>query len=57
VNPLLLIQSQTSPSLVWLSSEKGEGFLQVLGVLGKLLDALHNAGTVIVIGNCRFHAA
>jgi hypothetical protein len=24
----------------------GEGFLQVLGVLGELLDAVHNAGTV-----------
>jgi hypothetical protein len=35
----------------------GEGFLQVLGVLGKLLDALCNAGAVIVIGNCRFPAA
>jgi formylmethanofuran dehydrogenase subunit C len=35
----------------------GKGFLQVLGVLGKLLDALHNAGTVIVIGDCRFRAA
>jgi hypothetical protein len=30
-----------------------EGFLQVLGVLGKLLDALRNAGIVIIIGDCR----
>jgi hypothetical protein len=35
----------------------GEGFLQVLGVLGELLDALRNAGAVIVIGDCRFRAA
>jgi hypothetical protein len=35
----------------------GKGFLQVLGVLGKLLDALRNAGAVVVIGNCRFCAA
>jgi hypothetical protein len=35
----------------------GEGFLQVLGVLGELLDALRNDGTVVVIGNCRFRAA
>jgi hypothetical protein len=35
----------------------GEGFLQVLGVLGKLLDALRNAGAVVVIGDCRFCAA
>jgi hypothetical protein len=35
----------------------GEGFLQVLGVFGKLLDALRNAGAVVVIGNCRFGAA
>jgi hypothetical protein len=34
----------------------GEGFLQVLGFLGKLLDA-GNAGAVIVIGNCWFCAA
>jgi hypothetical protein len=34
----------------------GEGFFQVLGVLGKLLDALHNAGAVVIIGNCRFRA-
>jgi hypothetical protein len=26
-----------------------KGFLQVLGVLGKLLDALRNAGAVIVM--------
>jgi hypothetical protein len=35
----------------------GEGFLQALGVLGKLLDALHNAGAVIIIGDCHFCAA
>jgi hypothetical protein len=35
----------------------GEGFLQVLGVLGKLLDALCNAGAVVVIGDCRFRSA
>jgi hypothetical protein len=35
----------------------GKGFLQVLGVLGELLDALCNAGAVVVIGDCRFRAA
>jgi hypothetical protein len=34
-----------------------EGFLQVLGFLGKLLDAVHYAGAVIVIGDCQFLAA
>jgi ABC-type transport system involved in cytochrome c biogenesis permease component len=34
-----------------------EGFLQVLGFLGKLLDIVRYAGTVIVIGNCWFLSA
>jgi hypothetical protein len=35
----------------------GKGFLQAPGVLGKLLDALRNAGAVVIIGDCRFCAA
>jgi formylmethanofuran dehydrogenase subunit C len=34
-----------------------KGFLQVLGVFGKLLDAVRNAGAVIVFGDCSFRAA
>ena len=57
VNPLLLIQSQTSWSLAHLSSEAGWRLSSSSWCHCKLLDALHNAGAIIIIGDCRFCAA